>query len=56
MVINPAGGVVFTSNEGAVDRWVPDGQVMVGAQSGNRADHAGITSSTRPSRPRGGFA
>lgn len=55
MVANPAGGVVFVTNDGAVDAWHPDASPGRGF-SGDRADHAGITSSTRRTLPRGGFA
>jgi hypothetical protein len=56
MVANPAGGVVFTTNEGDVDAWNAVALVGRASQGGDRTDHAGITSSTRQESPRGGFA
>jgi hypothetical protein len=56
MVADPAGGIVFVTNDGDVDAWHPTGLVGRGSNGRDRSDHAGITSSTRRILPRGGFA
>ncbi|HTW20759.1 MAG TPA: hypothetical protein VME70_11175 [Mycobacteriales bacterium] len=56
MTANPAGGIVFTTNEGAVDSWNPAGHPVSAGKAPNRVDHAALPSLPRRLPPRGGFA